>query len=79
MTLVLLFVVWSGCNMIMTPEARHDDPFEKATTANQSARLFPKPDHRQSIEMLPKSALAVLGNQTTNTARRGSDCRWKSA
>lgn len=57
--------VWSGRNVNMTPNG-HEDPFEKATTANQSARLFPKPDHRQSIEMLPKSALAVLGSQTNN-------------
>jgi len=78
---VLLFVVWSGRNMVMTPETRHDDPFKKATTANQSARLFPKPDHRQDAFAPPKSALAALGNQTTNTARRDPSCEryWKQA
>ena len=55
--------VWSGRNIVMTP-ANQEDPFEKATTTNQSARLFPIPDHRQSAETLPKSALAALGNQT---------------
>ena len=76
-----LFAVCSGRNMIMTPENHHDDPFKKATTTNLSARLLPRPDHKQDTEVPPKFVLDALGSQTTNTARRDPSCEryWKPA